>query len=176
MVDPHQSIHQICAGPFMHTRQALVRVWLVFSLLVPVFLSAACGDRYAAVTTADTLPLTIGEHTLLVELATTAEARRQGLMFREDMPEHGGMLFVFPDDRPRSFWMKNTPLPLSIAFLDATGRIINIADMEPFDVTSHSSAGPARYALEVHQGWFAERGIVAGDMCEFHLPEDVVIE
>jgi hypothetical protein len=126
---------------------------------------------------AHTIPLTIGEHVLQVELATTPEERAQGLMFREDLPPDGGMLFVFPSSAPRSFWMQNTPLPLSIAFLDEEGRILNIAQMEPLDTgPRYRSAGPARYALEVHQGWFAERGIEAGDRCRFELPADTPIE
>jgi hypothetical protein len=126
--------------------------------------------------TTTTIPLTIAGHQLQAELATTPEQRSRGLMFREDLPENGGMLFVFPQTRQVSFWMKNTPLPLSIAFLDADKRILNIVDMEPFDETSHPSAGPARYALEVHQGWFAERGIEAGMVCEFQLPANVPVQ
>jgi hypothetical protein len=124
----------------------------------------------------DTIPLTITGYVLQVELATTPEQRSKGLMFREDVPANGGMLFVFPYAREVSFWMKNTPLPLSIAFLDENRRILNIADMQPFDTTGHRSAGQARYALEVHQGWFAERGIQAGDICHFQLPANVRIQ
>lgn len=127
-------------------------------------------------TTLPTIPLTIGEHTLEVELATTPAQRQRGLMFRESLSDSAGMLFVFPNDAHRSFWMRNTQIPLSIAFLDAEGRIINIRDMEPFDESSQPSDGPARYALEVNQGWFAERSIVAGDVCRFIIPPDVVIE
>lgn len=119
--------------------------------------------------------LSIREHMLRVELASTPEQRSQGLMFRENLPPDQGMLFVFADDRVRSFWMRNTPIPLSIAFLDADRRIINILDMEPFDETLHQSAAPARYALEVNQGWFAARGMQAGDLCAFELPDDLVI-
>lgn len=96
-------------------------------------------------------------------------------MHRRDLQADGGMLFVFPDEAPRNFWMRNTPLPLSIAFLDSEQRIINIDDMAPFTDTPHPSLAPARYALEVHQGWFAERGITAGALCEFALPADVNI-
>jgi hypothetical protein len=127
-------------------------------------------------TITQTIPLTVAGYELQVELATTQEQRSQGLMFREDLPANGGMLFVFPYEREVSFWMKNTPLPLSIAFLDAEKHILNIADMQPFDQTSHRSAGRARYALEVHQGWFAERGIEAGAVCEFQLPADVTVQ
>lgn len=122
------------------------------------------------------IPLTINGHALQVELATTPAQRAQGLMFRTDLAENVGMLFVFPDDAPRSFWMQNTPLPLSIAFIDAEGRIVNIADMQPFDDrTLHPSDGPARYALEVNQGWFAQRGIGPGDRVEFQLPPDLEV-
>jgi hypothetical protein len=128
-------------------------------------------------TAANTIPLSIGEHVLQVELATTPAERTQGLMFREDLPPNGGMLFVFPSSLPRAFWMKNTPLPLSIAFLDEEGRILNIEQMEPLNEgPRYRSAGPARYALEVHQGWFAARGIEAGDLCRFEIPTDITIE
>jgi hypothetical protein len=123
-----------------------------------------------------TISLTINEFSLQVELATTPEQRQRGLMFRETLPEDSGMLFVFPADAPRSFWMKNTSIPLSIAFLDAEGRILNILAMQPFDEGSYPSAGPARYALEVNQGWFAERGISAGAVCRFTLPPDVPVQ
>jgi hypothetical protein len=148
---------------------------------VPTVLPTSTAPVAAAAPTgapaqANTIPLRIGTHTLEVELATTSAQRQRGLMYREDMPENGGMLFVFPNTRPLSFWMRNTPLPLSIAFLDEEKRIINIAQMQPFTTRSHQSAQPARYALEVHQGWFAEHGIEAGDVCLFHLPPDIVIE
>jgi hypothetical protein len=156
---------------------------LALLALLLVFFASACSGTAAAPEAAapeaappGTIPLTIGEHRLYVELAATRQERRQGLMFREEMPPNGGMLFVFPSEQPRSFWMKDTPLPLSIAFLDAERRIINIADMQPFDTSSHPSAGPAKYALEVHQGWFAERGIEAGALCEFELPADLLVQ
>ena len=76
-------------------------------------------------------------------------------MFREELPEDRGMLFVFPDERVLEFWMRNTEIPLSIAFADASGRIVRIADMEPLSDAPVSSGAPARYALEVNRGWFA---------------------
>jgi hypothetical protein len=143
----------------------------------PVVPTAAPTSTSTPATAANTIPLSIGEHVLQVELATTPEERTQGLMFREDLPPNGGMLFVFPTSLPRAFWMQNTPLPLSIAFLDEEGRILNIEQMEPLDPgPRYRSAGPARYALEVHQGWFAARGIEAGDLCRFELPTDITIE
>lgn len=123
-----------------------------------------------------TISLTIGQHDLTVELASTIEQRQRGLMFRESLDDDVGMLFVFPDDALRSFWMKDTSIPLSIAFLDGEGRILNILDMAPFDTSAYFSAGPARYALEVNQGWFAQRAITPGMYCEFVLPPDLPIE
>ncbi len=122
------------------------------------------------------IPITIGEHTLQAEVVSTFATRAQGLMYREELAADQGMLFVFADDQMRNFWMRNTRIPLSIAYLDADQRIINILDMEPFDESLYPSAAPARYALEVNQGWFEARGIVAGDLVKFTLPDDLLIE
>lgn len=121
------------------------------------------------------IPLSIGTHRLTVELAATPEQRTQGLMFRESLADDTGMLFVFPFDQGLSFWMRNTTIPLSIAFIDSERRIINIADMQPLDEQSVPSERPARYALEVNQGWFGARGIRAGDLVEFALPPDLEV-
>lgn len=110
-----------------------------------------------------TVPLSIGKHALVAEVAASPETRERGLMFRYDMKDNEGMLFVFPAPERHSFWMKNTPLPLSIAFIDAKGTILNIRDMMPFTTDGHPSQGEALYALEVNRGWFAQRGINAGD-------------
>ena len=122
------------------------------------------------------IPITIGDHTLQAEVVSTFATRAQGLMYREELAADQSMLFVFADDQLRNFWMRNTRIPLSIAYLDADQRIINILDMEPFDESLYPSAAPARSALEVNQGWFAERGIVAGDLVELVLLDDLVIE
>ena len=99
-----------------------------------------------------------------------------GLMFRTSMAPDAGMLFVFPSAEVLTFWMSNTPLPLSVAFLDASGVILNVADMAPFDEeTFHPSDGPALYALEVHQGWFKAHGIRPGQLCEFKLSTDLLV-
>jgi uncharacterized membrane protein (UPF0127 family) len=97
------------------------------------------------------------------EVADAVDTRMHGLMMREKLGPNEGMLFVFPATRQQSFWMKNTPLPLSIAFIDAKGMILNIRDMMPFTTDGHPSDGEALYALEVNRGWFAQRGIKAGD-------------
>ncbi len=107
--------------------------------------------------------LIVGEHPFFVELARTEEEWQRGLMFRETLGADEGMLFVFPDSRPRSFWMRDTRIPLSIAYIDADGRILEIHDMEPFSLEPVRSRSPARYALEVNRGRFDELGIVPGD-------------
>lgn len=103
-----------------------------------------------------------GMHVIRAEVADTFTSRMQGLMRRTSLPQNGGMLFVFDDESTHCMWMKNTLIPLSVAFLDARGAIINIAEMEPHSEQSHCAARPARYALEMAQGWFAQRGIRAG--------------
>ena len=109
-----------------------------------------------------TLQISIGGHRLVAEMATSVEARTVGLMHRFSLKPDHGMLFVFNAPQPLTFWMKNTFVPLSIAFIGADGRILNIDDMAPQTETGHSSQGLALYALEMKKGWFAERGIVAG--------------
>ena len=101
-----------------------------------------------------------------VEIADDEAEQRRGLMERTELAENTGMLFVFDREAPRSFWMRNTLIPLSIAYIAADGRIVDIQDMQPLDETSHPSAEPAQYALEVNQGFFAERGIEVGDVVE----------
>ena len=100
---------------------------------------------------------------LTVELAQTAQERGRGLMGREELPEDGGMLFVFPQDTEAGFWMKDTLIPLSIAFIAADGTILDVQDMEPLSEEFHRPPAPYRYALEVNQGWFRERGLGPGD-------------
>jgi uncharacterized membrane protein (UPF0127 family) len=110
-----------------------------------------------------TYPLHIGEHSIRAELANTPRTRSDGLMFRQRLADSSGMIFVFPGEQRVSMWMKNTPIPLSVAFIDANGHILNIENMEPHSERTHSSIKPATYALETNQGWFAARGIRKGD-------------
>ncbi|HEV8043871.1 MAG TPA: DUF192 domain-containing protein [Rubrobacter sp.] len=105
-----------------------------------------------------------------VEIADERAEQQRGLMERTELAEDAGMLFVFERDEPRSFWMRNTLIPLSIAYIAESGRIVDIQDMQPLDETSHPSAEPARYAQEVNQRFFAERGIEAGDEVEIPNP------
>ncbi len=108
------------------------------------------------------ITLNAGMHNIRAEVAHTPEQRQKGLMYRRDLGSHDGMLFVFEQPSPQCFWMKNTPTPLTIAFVADDGRIVNLADMKPFDEASHCSTKPVRFVLEMHQGWFAKRGIKAG--------------
>lgn len=107
--------------------------------------------------------LSIGGHQLHAEIANTYDTRAKGLMNRTTMPENQGMLFIFSKIDFYSMWMLNTPLPLSVAFIDEKGIILNIETMNPFSKVAHSSIKPAKYALEMHQAWFISRKITAGN-------------
>ena len=115
--------------------------------------------------------LVIGDDTLHVEIADTDDSRTQGLMFRHSMAQDSGMLFVFDGALLRSFWMKNTWIPLSIAYVDSSGIIIDILEMSPENTTSsYMSSKPATYALEMNGGWFLSHGVRPGDSI-LGLPE-----
>jgi len=103
-----------------------------------------------------------GNDTITAEIADTPQTRERGLMFRDELPEDEGMLFVFEGEAIRSFWMQNTFIPLDIAFIDRTLAIVDIRQMQPQTEVLHTSAAPAMYALEVPQGQFAARGITVG--------------
>ena len=138
-------------------------------MLVPLLLAGGCaatGRPSRALT-----PVKFGAHTLMVEVADQEPERSHGLMFRREMGKNEGMLFVFEEPHQASFWMKNTPLPLSIAYLDEKRVILNIEQMAPYDdQTYHLSKGLALYAVEAHRGWFEKNGIKAGDVAEFTVP------
>lgn len=108
------------------------------------------------------LELFAGMHRVEAEVANTLNTRMSGLMQRSIMAPQRGMLFVFPDVAKHCMWMRNTLLPLSVAFLDEKGRIINVEDMRPKTEDNHCAAAPARYALEMNLGWFRSRGLNAG--------------
>lgn len=118
------------------------------------------------------VPLNVGMYVINVEVAATESHRQHGLMFRERLEPNEGMIFVFDQpDKPICMWMKNTKLPLSVAFLDKSGRIVNIEDMQPYSPDLHCASRPVRYALEMNQGWFKTKNIKAGIRIE-GLPED----
>lgn len=108
------------------------------------------------------LELTAGFHRIEAEVAANDQNRQVGLMNRKAMPPQHGMLFVFNHENTHCMWMRNTLLPLSVAFMDASGTIINIEDMQPQTEDNHCARRPARYALEMNIGWFAQRGIRPG--------------
>jgi len=147
------------------------RLLLVLGVLLLV---PSCGNGTPPSVPGARLPIAwirVGEHRVSAEIAVRPMDRQRGLMFRESMPPDHGMLFVFPQVSVQSFWMRNTTLPLSIAFADSDGRIVRIADLEPLDERLVTSVGPVRYALEMNRGWFEQHGVVAGDRIS-ELPDD----
>ena len=129
-------------------------------ILAALFASGAAAQDAPQRLPATTL--TAGFHLINAELARTPEQRAIGLMHRPAMPANDGMLFVFERAGEQCFWMKNTLLPLSIAFIADDGTVVNVEDMKPQTTDSHCSRKEVRYALEMNQGWFAKRGVKAG--------------
>ena len=131
-------------------------------------MAAAClsAAAVACVPDSGTIELVVGGAVFRVERAVTPEQRREGLMYRDRLGEREGMLFVFEEERMLSFWMRNTSLPLSIAFIDARGVIVHITDLEPYSETPVPSRVPARFALEVNRGAFERAGVAVGDVVE----------
>ncbi|MGH8690390.1 MAG: DUF192 domain-containing protein [Burkholderiales bacterium] len=121
--------------------------------------AVVAGAAYAEL---PVVQLSAGMHLIRAEVAADFSSRAQGLMHRKALGPNAGMLFVFDVPVLHCMWMKNTYIPLSVAFLDAQGAIINIADMQPHSEQSHCAGRPALYALEMTQGWFAQRGIKPG--------------
>jgi uncharacterized membrane protein (UPF0127 family) len=120
------------------------------------------GSAWAQQPPLPTTKLNAGIHVIQAEIAATMTARSQGLMQRKSMPQGAGMVFLFEEAATHCMWMKNTLIPLSVAFIDERGDIVNIADMQPLDETTHCANRPVRYALEMNQGWFKKRGISPG--------------
>lgn len=108
------------------------------------------------------IKISAGMYLIDTQVAATPEQRSTGLMFRREMPPSEGMLFVFEQAAVQCFWMKNTLLPLTAAFVADDGTIVNLADMKPQTTDSHCSTQPVRYVLEMNQGWFGKKGIKAG--------------
>lgn len=146
------------AGAFGLACKALVQLLAVAALLSPM--SSGAEDRPQM--NLQRVKLTAGMHLLNVQVASTPEQRQTGLMFRKEMPQQEGMIFVFEQASQQCFWMKNTLLPLTAAFVADDGTIVNMADMKPQTTDPHCSAEPVRYVLEMNKGWFAKKGIKAG--------------
>lgn len=128
-------------------------------ILIPILFTlslAGCGGK------SETIMVEIGNQVFTLEVARTAEERARGLMERKNLPQDRGMIFVFPEDGKLSFWMKNTPLPLSIAFLSREGVIKEIYDLEPYSLKPVESLYYARYALELNRGAFERAGVSPG--------------
>jgi uncharacterized protein len=128
------------------------------ALMLPGLLLA----QQAPQPTLRTTKLTAGIHVITAEIASTPQSRMIGLMMRERLAPNHGMVFVFEDKSQHCFWMRNTLIPLSIAFIDDDGTVVSIADMSPKSEASTCPQRPVRYALEMDQGWFAKRGVTAG--------------
>lgn len=135
----------------------------------PTFLAAVAAVAFAGAALAQQpqtdLPrvkLSAGMHLIDAQVAATPAQRSTGLMHRPAMPQHEGMLFIFEQPGVQCFWMKNTLIPLSAAFVADDGRIVNVEDMAPRSEASHCSKEPVRYVLEMNQGWFDKRGLKAG--------------
>ena len=130
----------------------------VAGLLAGLLLSGVVSAQNAM----PVMELTAGFHRIEAEVAANDQNRQVGLMNRRSMAQQRGMLFVFPQANTHCMWMRNTLLPLSVAFLDEEGNIINIEDMQPQTENNHCARRPARYALEMNLGWFAQRGLKPG--------------
>ena len=124
--------------------------------------STSAADAVSAAT----VLVVFGSDTVRAEVANTPATRSQGLMNRDAVPDGTGMLFVFDNEAIRSFWMQNTFVALDVAWIDADFRIVDIQQMEPESSDIHDGARPAMFALEVRQGWFAEKGVEVGDRCQ----------
>ena len=136
--------------------------FLKFYIALLASAAGMAGAQNAPQTQLERTILRAGIHQIDTQLATTAEQRMTGLMYRKEMPLHEGMLFVFEVAAKQCFWMKNTLLPLSAAFIADDGTIVNIEDMQANTTISHCSAQPVRFVLEMNRGWFAKKGLKAG--------------
>jgi uncharacterized membrane protein (UPF0127 family) len=150
-----------------------VRLALAIAAALALAAAVACGggDDGDLPTTTIVVTDDSARAELTVELARTAAERSLGLMFRESLPEDRGMLFVFPDDTTAGFWMMDTSIALSIAFIAEDGTIVDVQEMAPLSTEVHRPPGPYRYGLEVNQGWFGRHGFGPGDRVQ--IPEEL---
>ena len=139
------------------------RAWMTALVLLCALMTVpGARAQSAAQPKLPTVKLSAGMHNIVAEIARTPAQQQTGMMFRTDMAAHEGMLFVFDDVAPRCFWMRNTLIPLAIAFIADDGTIVNIAEMSARSDQSHCAQKPVRFALEMNQGWFSKRGIKDG--------------
>ena len=141
--------------------------WRKSAFLPIVLLAVCCASGCSTPERAWPYVVELGDARIHVEVARTDPERTRGLMYRDRLDKDWGMLFVYDREESLRFWMKNTKIPLSIAFLDAGLVVRDIQEMTPLDETVHVSAVPVRYALEAEQGWFARRGVTPGTVAKF---------
>jgi uncharacterized membrane protein (UPF0127 family) len=138
------------------------RLWRLVATLAAGWACATLAWPQGQPQDLPTTTLHVGMHNIRAQLATTPQQRQIGLMFRQSMPNLEGMLFVFDGPATQCFWMRNTLIPLTAAFIADDGTVVNLADMKPQSDDSHCSTKPVRYVLEMNQGWFAKRGVKPG--------------
>lgn len=143
--------------PTLHMKTLTIRL-----LCLWVVLTATSWAQDSPQLQLPRVTLSAGMHLINAQVAATPQQRAVGLMFRKEMPPNEGMLFVFEQAAEQCFWMKNTLLPLTAAFVADDGTIVNLADMQPQSLVSHCSSKPVRFVLEMNQGWFDKRGLKAG--------------
>jgi len=151
----YHNVLESMSNVMFHARRESVTICVLFLL----FSAPATSS-----TPTLSLPLQIGMYIVQAEVADDMQTRAKGLMFRTEMSANQGMLFIFERLSVQCFWMKNTLIPLTAAFIDDQGKIVNMADMSPLTESSHCSKQPVRYVLEMNQGWFATRGIKEGQV------------
>jgi len=144
------------------------RAWNIWDpTLKWIFLVSFLWVPFVYSQTLPKIPIYLDDKEIWVEIVRTPEERARGLMGRKHLAEDEGMLFIFEKEDYHSFWMKDTLLPLSIAFIDRGGKILKIADMEPLTLDSHPPPKPILYALEMKRGWFLTNGVQVGDILKF---------
>jgi len=145
--------------------------WAGGVLLVAVIVTLLAGCPARSPAGLPIIKVQIEGHNVRAEVASTTEERTRGLMYRRELGDNEGMLFVYEEKSRLSFWMKNTFVPLSIAFIDDEGQIVHIEEMTPQTLEGHKSPVPVRYALELNRGWFKQRKLTNGARVEFTLPD-----
>jgi uncharacterized membrane protein (UPF0127 family) len=151
-------------------RWALGLTIVAFALIVSYFSPVGCNG--IAQEGLPTAKMQIGNRQFELEIASTDKARQRGLMYRPAMAEDHGMIFVFQQEEPLSFWMKNTLIPLDIIYMDSGGTVVSVKQMQPHDESGVPSEKPARYAIELNQGMAAKAGVKKGD--RLVLPTEAV--
>ena len=141
--------------------KSCVNIFAIAALSTVLLPNLACAQQGPQLNL-QRVKLNAGMHVIEAQVALSPQERQTGLMLRKDMPQHEGMLFVFEQASEQCFWMKNTLLPLTAAFVADDGTIVNTADMKPETTNSHCSAKPVRFVLEMNKGWFAKKGIQPG--------------